>query len=168
MQNRQALTRLEVVVLIIVVLFLLIVLALLPPLQAVHQTAQRVVCESHLKGLGTAIIVYGNDYGNALPCQGGEGRPAWATATDGWADPLNGWTTAQNITVGASLYILIRQANVNPYTFECPSSGEACYSGQNPNTVDYTDLWDFGQWTPDPIKDARRWHRQHPRPKKPR
>lgn len=144
MQNEKALTLIEVLVITAVVALLLAVL--MPQLAHVIRNAQRTVCRTNLKGLSTAVSVYGNDYEQAFPLQGGDGRPMWATVTEGWADPDKDWATAKTITVGASLYLLIREADVSPLTFVCPSSGENVYIGDNPKNLDMVQLWDFGEW----------------------
>jgi prepilin-type processing-associated H-X9-DG protein len=46
--------------------------------------------------------------------------------------------------VGASLYLLVRLADVSPKSFICPSSDQQEFSGKNPNNLDIVDLWDFG------------------------
>ncbi|MBE0534978.1 MAG: hypothetical protein IH624_04850 [Phycisphaerae bacterium] len=149
MQKQKGLTRVEVVV--VVVLLLLAVWYVV----AFHKSetiAKRIVCGSVLKGLGTAMTVYGNDYDGHYPVQGGEAHTLWATRTDGWYDPSRDWASASQVTVGASLYLLIREADVSPKSFVCTMSREEQYGGQAPSRLDITELWDFGEWTPEPVK----------------
>ncbi len=150
MQNRKGLTLLEVVVTIVIIMVLL---AILMPMQGrVKKIAPRVVCGTNLKGLGTAQVVYANDYDDKFAIQGGEGAPGWTTATDDFFNPDKDWSKAKGITVGASLYLLVREADVSPKSFVCPSSEQRSFDGRNPLDSDITQLWDFGMFTTDPVK----------------
>jgi len=145
LENQKGLTLLEVIIVIGVLSLLWVFFMAAAP--RVKKVPQRQVCGTNLKAIGSAMTVYANDYEDAYPVQCADGSPLWATATDGWADADNNWATAKGITVGASLYILIREADMSPMSFVCPSGAETIYDGRNPNNLDITELWDFGQWT---------------------
>ena len=70
--------------------------------RGVKRIAKRVVCATNLKGLGTALMVYANDYDDKLP------------TGENWCD------------------LLIEKADVSPKSFTCPSSdsveGESDYA----------------------------------------
>jgi len=151
MQNQKGLTLIEGLVITVVVALLLAVL--MPQLAHVSRYAQREVCRTNLKGLSAAVSVYGNDYEQAFPLQGGHGTPPWTTGTEGWADPHKDWATAEGITVGASLYLLVREVDVSPRSFVCPSGGQTAFEGQNPDNLNFVELWDFGQWAHDLFKN---------------
>ena len=143
MKNRKALTRLDVVVIIFIVVVMLYIF--MPVLNRTHKIAQRVVCRTNLKELGAAQMVYAADFDDEYAIQGGEGTPAWTTGTDGFSSPDKDWSTAKRITVGASLYLLVREADVSPRSFVCPSNGQKSYDGAGADSaIDITQLWDFG------------------------
>jgi prepilin-type processing-associated H-X9-DG protein len=49
----------------IMIAFFLVML--MPPLEKIHPIAKSIVCATNLKGLGTALYVYANDYDDRLP-----------------------------------------------------------------------------------------------------
>lgn len=137
---------------IIVVFFLLVMLFifLMPYQGRVKPISQRVVCGTNLKGLGYAQAVYSNDYDGQYAVQGRGNEHTWGEYTEGWQDDRRDWGQSGGITVGASLYLLVRQADVSPKSFVCPSSDEWEFTGRNPGNLDIVDLWDFGQFDADP------------------
>ncbi len=150
MKKRKVLTPLDVVVTIFIIMVLL---AIFMPRHHVHRKpAWRVICGTNLKGLGTAQVVYANDYDDKFAIQGGEGTPAWTTGTDDFFNPDKDWSKAKGITVGASLYLLVREADVSPKSFVCPESEQTSFDGRNPLNSDITEMWDFGMFTTDRVK----------------
>ena len=144
--KKKGFTLIELLVVIAIIAMLLAIL--MPALNKVKKIAQRVVCGTNLKGLGTAQTVYANDYDDAYTVQGGQGSHTWGPGipvTDGFAAASKDWTD-QNITVGASLYLLVREADVSPKSFVCGAGGQTDYEGENPQNRDITELWDFGSW----------------------
>ncbi|MGE4286965.1 MAG: hypothetical protein AB7F23_10265, partial [Phycisphaerae bacterium] len=115
-----------------------------------RRMAQQLVCGTNLKGLGTACILYANDNDEDLPIAGGKGENTWAT--NGfvpfalWDDPQADWSGDDQISVSASLYLLVREADVAPKQFVCPSSDQFEFTGQDisDDTAELTDVWDFG------------------------
>lgn len=155
MRNERGLTLLEVIVIICGIIMLIAVV--LPrlrikgiqstnerQLQRVHE---RVVCGRNLQGLGVALAMYANDYDDAYVLQSGAGKPLWSTSTDGFDDPDKDWKEAERVTVGASLYLLVREVDVSPVKFLCPAGGQSWYDGANPDGLDITELWDFGMYS---------------------
>ncbi len=143
--KKKGFTLIELLVVIAIIAMLLAIL--MPALGKVKKIAMRVVCGTNLKGLGTAQMVYANDYDSEYTVQGRGGAHTWGDFTANWQDPAKLWSTAGNITVGASLYMLVREADVNPKSFVCPSGGERVYDGKNPNNLDLTQIWDFASPT---------------------
>ena len=139
--KKKGFTLIELLVVIAIIAMLLAIL--MPALNKVKKIAQRVVCGTNLKGLGTAQIVYANDYDDAFVVQGGTGVHTWANNTGGWQSTIKNWATTGFITVGASLYLLVRDTDVSPKSFVCPSGTETAYDGANANNLDITELWDF-------------------------
>jgi prepilin-type processing-associated H-X9-DG protein len=147
MENRRGLTLVDVLVTIFVVLLLVGVLISIFGNRT--DRGRHNYCGANLKGLGTAMIVYANDYDDEFAVQGVGGSPMWTTGTSGFYDPDKDWSKADGVTVGASLYLLVREADVSPKSFVCPYSGEREYEGENPGDLDITELWDFGMYSAD-------------------
>jgi prepilin-type N-terminal cleavage/methylation domain-containing protein/prepilin-type processing-associated H-X9-DG protein len=141
--KRKGFTLIELLVVIAIIAMLLAIL--MPALSKVKKIAQRVVCGTNLKGLGTAQTVYANDYDDQYAVQNIE---TWAHATGNF-DEAGGTKTfpAPIGTVGASLYLLVREADVSPKSFVCGAGGQTAYEGQNSTGRDIVDLWDFGIWS---------------------
>lgn len=148
--KKKGFTLIELLVVISIIAMLLAIL--MPALSKVKKIAARVVCGTNLKGLGTAQTVYAHDYSDQYVVQGGKTQAVlnntmtgdfWQTATVNWAST----TAAPNISVGTSLYLLVREADVSPKSFVCPSSAETVFDGKNTNNLDITALWDFGGTT---------------------
>jgi prepilin-type N-terminal cleavage/methylation domain-containing protein len=145
--RKKGFTLIELLVVIAIIAMLLAIL--MPALNKVKKIAQRVVCGTNLKGLGTAMIVYGNDYDDEAPQQGGRSTITWGTETDQWRNKLQTFPAGvtKNLTIGASLYLLVREADVSPKSFVCPSSNQSEFDGQTGITADPPDiveLFDFG------------------------
>lgn len=150
MRNERGLTLLDVVVTIFVIIAVLAVLVYM--LGKIKNRALYAVCGTNLKGLGTAQVVYANDYDDEFAIQGGTGRPLWSTGTDGFDDPDKDWKYSERITVGASLYLLVREADVSPKSFVCPYGTQKAYECENSSGLEPYDLWDFGMYTSEPVK----------------
>ncbi len=140
--KKKGFTLIELLVVIAIIAMLLAIL--MPALNKVKKIAQRVVCGTNLKGLGTAQVVYANDYEDSYAQQYYVGHTI-STETDGFQNAAKDWrNNFGQITVGASLYLLVREADVSPKSFVCPSGAESAFDGQNTNNLDITELWDFG------------------------
>ena len=144
MQKEAKLTLTGLIVTIVVILFVFLLLHL--ALDQVRKIAFHVVCGTNLKGLGTAMMVYGNDYNDNYPQLSGNGL---------WSKELGfpyflerpDFTTAQSNTlrtISASLYLLVKEADVSPRSFVCPWANQKEFDGRNPNNLDIVELWDFG------------------------
>lgn len=141
--RKKGFTLIELLVVIAIIAMLLAIL--MPALNKVKKIAQRVVCGTNLKGLGTAQTVYANDYDDEFAIQGAGGAHVWSDSTDMWQKPEKVWRTdIGGITIGASLYLLIREADVSPKSFVCPSSNQQEFEGKNDFNLDIVELWDFG------------------------
>jgi len=143
--KKKGFTLIELLVVIAIIAMLLAIL--MPALNKVKKIAQRVICGTNLKGLGTAQTVYANDYDDEYAVQGRGGAHIWGTTfvTDQCFIQSKNWSSAGNITIGASLYLLVREADVAPKSFVCPSSDQTEFSGRNPANLDIVELWDFGR-----------------------
>jgi prepilin-type N-terminal cleavage/methylation domain-containing protein/prepilin-type processing-associated H-X9-DG protein len=145
--KKKGFTLIELLVVISIIAMLLAIL--MPALSKVKKIAQRVVCATNLKGLGTAQTVYSQDYDDEYAVQGDGKATVLADRTTGWSKPDKRWETGDNITIGASLYLLVREADVSPKSFVCPAGEESEYDGSNERTPprDIIELYDFGGGT---------------------
>ncbi len=122
--------------------------------QRSKSTAFRMVCGTNLSGIGKAMLIYSNDYDDELPRAGGpNGRwvarlPWWAADNlrdaYGLSDPN---TTEGRASVSASLYLLVKYAEVLPKSFVCNKDyGTTEFKPANYGLDDkkLIDLWDFG------------------------
>ena len=154
--KKKGFTLIELLVVIAIIAMLLAIL--MPALNKVKRLAQRLICSTNLKGLGTAMMVYANDFEDEYPVAGAgnagvnEARE-WGSRTSDWQlGPDIDWTTSGDITVGASLFLLVREADVSTKSFVCKSSDQKAYEGQLPASApDYelVELVDFGSWSLD-------------------
>ncbi|MBN2131823.1 MAG: hypothetical protein JW741_20145, partial [Sedimentisphaerales bacterium] len=125
--------------------------------------ACRFTCGTNLSGIGKAMLIYANDYDDELPRAGGP-NSQWTGHTPGWAAPdrrtafgLAADGTGGEATVSASLYLLVKYAEVYPKTFLCGDNGDRLEEGMSEfwrglypvsdKKAVLIDFWDFG---PDP------------------
>ncbi len=145
MENRKGLTLVEVIVVILVLLALGAAFVL--PRRNVRHIAQRVVCGANLKGLGTAMTVYADDYDGAYPQLPGKGPWSKELGFDYYS--FGGPQAKAGRTISASWYLLVRETDVSPKSFVCPRSSQVSFEGENPENLDIIELWDYGA---DPYK----------------
>ena len=124
--RKKGFTLIELLVVIAIIAMLMAIL--MPALSKVKKIAQRVICGTNLKGLGTAQTVYANDYDDEYTVQGGKGNHTWDWMTNGFQNVQKDWSTSGTFTIGASLYLLVREADVSPKSFVCPSGDEEEYT----------------------------------------
>jgi type II secretory pathway pseudopilin PulG len=109
--------------LVVIGIIALLISILLPALNAAKERANRVKCASNLRQIGQGILLYANDNKQQYPrtiytdaatytCFTGTG----ATQTD----PFAGTVLANDVT--AAMFLLVRNADINPEVFVCPSS----------------------------------------------
>jgi len=142
--KKRGFTLIELLVVIAIIAMLLAIL--MPALNKVKKIAMRVVCGTNLKGLGNAMTVYANDFQGQFPCQGQGKSLIWDRYTDRVFQQTNNFVDGDHITVGASLYLLVRLADCSPKLFVCPASDQTEFSGKNPSNFDIVELWDFGRY----------------------
>ena len=141
--RKKGFTLIELLVVIAIIAMLLAIL--MPALNRVKKIAMRVVCATNLKGMGTAQLVYASDYNEEYVVQGGRGNHTWSDVTAGWKDISKSWNNDDGeITIGASLFLLVREADVSAKSFICPSSQQIEFSGTNDLQLELIELWDFG------------------------
>jgi len=145
--RKKGFTLIELLVVIAIIAMLLAIL--MPALNKVKRLAQRLVCGTNVKGLGTAMMVYAQDFEDEYPMQGGNGGHRWAEVgrTYEWWNPDKSWSDppSRYLTVASSLYLLVRNADVDPKSFICRSGDEKAFEGVGGDAnVDLVELWDFG------------------------
>jgi len=150
--RKKGFTLIELLVVIAIIAMLLAIL--MPALNKVKRLAQRLVCGTSVKGLGTAMMVYAQDFEDEYPMQGGAGGHRWSNVgrTYEWYNPDKSWDDPPDkfITVAASLYLLVRVADVDPKSFVCRSGDETAFKGVGGTAnLDIVELWDFGGETID-------------------
>lgn len=142
MKKQKGLTLIELLVIIAIIAMLLAIL--MPKRSRVTKVANRVLCADNLKILGTAMKVYAADYDGSFPLQGAGYSHIWSWQTHGWQSPEPPWPDEKALSIGASLYLLVREADVSPKTFACAGGSQNEFDGENENRLDLVELWDFG------------------------
>ena len=140
MYNRKGMTLFELIVVIVVIVFIALLGILLN--MPVHNGGLRLGCGTNLKGMANALNVYAFDYRDEYPVAGGGGVNSWAVTTDQWDNPDHEWDGDDKVTVAASLFMLVRQADVGVKSFVCPNSDQQPFV--NDRDCDVVELWDFG------------------------
>ncbi len=151
MKKHSKLTLVGLIVVIIVILFAFLIT--IPALLKIKKIEARVNCGKNLKGLGTAMTVYANDYNGQFPILPGYGPWAKELGFD-YKNPTpdfseNGAEGNVSRTITASWYLLVREADVSPNTFVCEASENTVFKRNKKSDPDLVELWDFG---PDPYK----------------
>ena len=120
MKNRKrAFTLVELLVVIGIIALLISIL--LPSLNRARAMARATVCQSNLRQMYLAIVLYQNDYKQYIP------RPLWADPLTGWDDPAC-WVNAVPTAIrqkpfGASAYAPANPQDSRRSMFVCPVGG---------------------------------------------
>lgn len=152
--KKKGFTLIELLVVISIIAMLLAIL--MPALGRVKEMAQRVVCGTNCKGLGTSMIIYASDYDDSFPVSG-EGDITGAFDT--WGDPSWAYDNTtydfaaqgEDMTVSSSLFLLIKEVDGDPASFICKSGDEVEFDIPSGVTLDLTELHDFG---PSPLDNV--------------
>lgn len=151
--KRRGFTLVELLVVISIIALLMAVL--MPALGRARAMAYRVVCGSHLSGIGKSMLIYSNDNEEEYPCAGGR-RSIWGTTGtlgDMWDTPLLkdafGVTPVRpgEATITSSFWLLVKYADVTPKQFICKGdAGTKIFklTDEGAGGLDYADVWDFG------------------------
>jgi prepilin-type N-terminal cleavage/methylation domain-containing protein len=153
--KRKGFTLVELLVVIAIIALLMSIL--MPALSRVKQLAYRMVCGSHLSGIGRGLSVYANEFQDKYPRAAhgvGSMQPTWSAQghiSDWQADTMfHAYALDQLNTVTASLYLLVKYSEVSPSMFNCKGdTGSTVFSlalaNADPTLIkSFTDAWDFG------------------------
>ena len=156
--KKRGFTLVELLVVIAIIAMLLAIL--MPALGKVRQLAYRMMCGTNLKGLGSAIMVYSNDYAESYPRSGGTSSTLkWSGKVAGgsWAWNANEatttitWASTTDATITSAMFLLIKYSDVSPAQFVCQASNQKKYEFNSTTAgnsqTDITGLWDFGDST---------------------
>jgi len=158
MKKKKGFTLIELLVVIAIIAMLLAIL--MPALGKVKKLAQRLVCGTNLKGMANGMEVYAFDYEDDYPSQGGKGWNIWTDGAAGnyWKNSSYEWskldasgsdgTYEDNaVTISASLYMLVKVADVGVKSFICAGGQEEAFVNDfDTDTInmDMVELNDFG------------------------
>lgn len=142
--RKKGFTLVELLVVIAIIALLMSIL--MPALSKVRQLANRVVCGTNLKGIGSAMMLYSGDMDGDYPRAGRSGN-TWQSGTNGL--PNN--ETAQSVeqaydegegngpTITASYYLLVKYDYTSADQFLCKSdTGVSEFDAPNKELY-----WDF-------------------------
>jgi len=164
MRRKKGFTLVELLVVIAIIALLMGIL--MPALAQVRRLAQRMMCGTNLKGLGTAMNTYSNDFREEFP-RAGRQRSHWSKTPltnwdrtqihQVWPDPVP--ASGHPATIGSCWYLLIKYVDATPKQFVCNGDqktrpfvlGE--HIDPSSSTL-LTQVWDFGGQNPTNCNDA--------------
>ena len=121
--NRRSQRGFTLVELLVVIgIIALLISILLPALNAAKERANRVKCASNLRQVGQGLMLYANDNKGAYPRTRYD--PAQDPSSFGFEDADDPFAVNMVNDVTAALWMLVRNADLNPEVFTCPSSNQ--------------------------------------------
>jgi prepilin-type N-terminal cleavage/methylation domain-containing protein/prepilin-type processing-associated H-X9-DG protein len=130
-------TLIELIVLLAILGGLALLVTILSPRRRCGGMSTRLVCASNIKGLGTNMKIYANDYNEKWPMVGFDEtaeRVTYVVPVGGGAGTLrspkrsqpsrSGPGGATELAVTRALWLLVRSGNTTVKQFICPSTGD--------------------------------------------
>jgi len=149
--KKKGFTLVELLVVIAIIALLMGIL--MPALARVRQIAYRMICGTHLKGIGSSMTIYANDNKEDYPIAGLTGS-LWSSAGHILKfDPLapnNDQTFAfdtTGATITSCLFLLVKGYDVTPAMFVCKGdvgTKEFKLSETGTTVREFSLIWDFG------------------------
>jgi prepilin-type N-terminal cleavage/methylation domain-containing protein len=142
--------------LVVIAIIALLMGILMPALARVRQLAFRLTCGTNLSGVGKAMLIYANDYGDELPRAGDRtsvwgGPVVWNAAgrTAAYVNTGGSRGSETRASISSCFYLLVKYAEVTPKSFLCKgdsSTDEFSLSNETttPKPSELTECWDFG------------------------
>ncbi len=123
--KKKGFTLVELLVVIAIIALLMGIL--MPALARVRQIAYRMICGTHLKGIGSSMLLYANDNGESYPIAG-LASSVWTTtgkiASFDEQDQAIAFTRGQ-ATITSCLFMLIKNYDMTPSQFICKGDAGA-------------------------------------------
>ena len=112
--------------LVVIGIIALLISILLPSLNKARETANRVKCAANLKQIGNGLMLYSNENKGLFPrtyAPATTGAVAINVTVTGQAstDPFINTSTVPAYNIPAAMFLLIRQEDLTPAVFVCPS-----------------------------------------------
>jgi len=111
--------------LVVIGIIALLISILLPALNAAKERANRVKCSSNLRQIGQGLLLYANDNKGIYPRTPATTAGSYTAFTGGGTSTATDPFAAGAVTINdvtAALFLLVRNADINPEVFVCPSS----------------------------------------------
>ncbi len=110
--------------LVVIGIIALLISILMPALSAAKERASRVRCGSNLRQIGQGLLLYANDNKGVYPRTVSNNGGTYNSFTNpGAVDPFGAGGPLVN-DVTAALFLLVRNADMNPEVFICTSSNQ--------------------------------------------
>jgi len=152
--KKKGFTLVELLVVIAIIALLMGIL--MPALNRVRQIAFRMICGTHLKGIGSSMLLYSNDNGDAYPAAGIGSYNVWAStgtianfAATGAGAMASAFNAGES-TITACLFMLVKSYDVTPSQFVCKGdtgTKEFKLADTGTTVTDMSIVWDFGNGT---------------------
>ncbi len=112
--------------LVVIGIIALLISILLPSLNRARETANRVKCAANLKQIGSGLLLYSNENKGLFPrtyapATTGAVTVSFATTGQGTVDPFVTASTVPAYNIPAAMFLMIRQVDLTPSVFICPS-----------------------------------------------
>jgi type II secretory pathway pseudopilin PulG len=110
--------------LVVIGIIALLISILMPALSAAKERANRIKCASNLRQIGQGLLLYAGDNRGIYPRTVASNAASYTSFTGAAAvDPFGAGGPLAN-DVSAALFLLVRNAEINPEVMTCPSSNQ--------------------------------------------